>query len=373
MRIVAALAGALLAGACASLPAERFAACDAAPRPAIELSEDGATARTRISVLTYNVEGLSWPARRGRGERLRAIAARLERLRADGEAPDIVLFQEVFSSAAARAVGGLSYPNLVAGPARTEPAPPRNGGRLPGRRSLRQGEIGLKVSTGGLVIVSDYPIVARDSRPFPRGSCAGRDCLANKGMLYAEIAVPGVPVTLDVFNTHMNSQRASRVPERRHLASHRMQAHALAEYLAEMGDLTGPLIFGGDFNMRHSEARFEEFRRLQPLEIVHLACADPDRGCEVLMSWDGDAPWLDTHDLQLFWANAGVAVRPVRVEAMFDGGREPALSDHDGFLVVYELSWPAGLTPGPRACPRAPLDAGRRPEQPRSQVSETMP
>ena len=36
-----------------------------------------------------------------------------------------------------------------------------------------------------------------------------------------------------------------------------------------------------------------------------------------------------------------VSVRPLRVEAMFDGGESgPELSDHDGFLVTYELSWP---------------------------------
>ena len=340
---------ALLAG-CASLPAERFGACEPAPRPPIAVGPDG-VARTRVSVLTYNVEGLSWPARSGRGEQLREIADRLEAMRAAGEAPDIILFQEAFSSAASQALGTLSWPHLVAGPRRTEPQPPRESDRLPGPRRPRQGEIGLKATTGGLVIVSEFPIVRRDSRPFPRGSCAGRDCLANKGMLFAEVAIPGVPMTLDLLNTHMNSQRASRVPERRHLAAHRAQARALSNYLLEVGDLTGPLVFGGDFNMRHSEARFAEFQRLQPLEIVHRWCADPGNGCEVEMSWDGDAPWMDTHDLQLFWSNGRVAIRPVRVEAMFDGAAQPRLSDHHGFLVTYELSWPAERTLPAGPCP----------------------
>ena len=33
--------------------------------------------------------------------------------------------------------------------------------------------------------------------------------------------------------------------------------------------------------------------------------------------------------------------RPVRVDTLFDGRDDsPKLSDHDGFRVVYELSWP---------------------------------
>jgi endonuclease/exonuclease/phosphatase family metal-dependent hydrolase len=341
MRAFPALA-ALIAAGCSTLPAERIASCDEARRPEIRLSEDGRTASARISVLTYNVEGLSWPARTGRGEQLREIAARLDAMRAAGMGPDIVHLQEVFSRAASRAMGGTGYPNLVAGPARAEAQPPRNGPSLPGRRRPHRGEIGMKFVGGGLIILSGFRVIDRNSRPFPKGSCAGRDCLANKGMLHARVVIPGVPGALDLFNTHMNSQRASRVPLRRHLASHHAQTRALTEYLAEMEDPAMPLIFGGDFNMRHSEPRFAEFQRLQPLKLVHEVCSDPDSGCEVLMSWDGDEPWMDTQDLQLFQSGSLVTIRPVRVEAMFDGGESgPQLSDHDGFLVTYELSWPA--------------------------------
>jgi hypothetical protein len=59
------------------------------------------------------------------------------------------------------------------------------------------------------------------------------------------------------------------------------------------------------------------------------------------MSWDGDAPWLDTQDLQGFDNGALVAVRPLRVEAKFDGPSTGGkLSDHDGYEVTYRLSWP---------------------------------
>jgi hypothetical protein len=38
---------------------------------------------------------------------------------------------------------------------------------------------------------------------FARGSCAGFDCLSNKGLVFARIQVPGVPGTVDLFNTHI--------------------------------------------------------------------------------------------------------------------------------------------------------------------------
>jgi endonuclease/exonuclease/phosphatase family metal-dependent hydrolase len=355
MRQIAAALGALvLLGGCASLPRERTAACAGANRPAIALSEDGTTARTWLDVLTYNVEGLSWPARTGRAAPLRAISARLAELRASGEAPDVVLLQEVFSRNAVRAVESLPYPSIAAGPARSEDRVRRAGGSLPGPRRPFRGELGLKLQTAGLAIAADYPILTVNSAPFPRRSCAGFDCLANKGVLHAELQIPGVPGTLHLFNTHMNSQGSSRVPARRHHAAHRQQAQFLASFIHDIAGFEAPLIFGGDFNMRHSELRFDAFDRTQPLLLVHRVCAEQPETCDVGLSWDGDAPWMDTQDLQLFWPGDAVAVRPVRVEAMFDGGPSgPRLSDHDGFRVVYELSWPADL-PGACAAPSGP-------------------
>lgn len=364
MRRIAAsvLATAALAG-CATLPAERTVACAAARRPPIALSEDGRTASTRIDVLTYNVEGLTWPARSGRAASLRAIGERLAALRAAGEGPDVVLFQEVFSRHSVRMIERLPYPSLAAGPARSESRTRRTGPSLPGSRRPHRGEIGLKLQTAGLAIAAEHPIVAIDSAPFPRRSCAGFDCLANKGVLHAEIAIPGVPRTLHLFNTHMNSQGASRVPARRHHAAHEQQTAFLVSFIDEIAGSVRPLVFGGDFNMRGSELRFDIFDRSNPLTLVHRHCIEPEAGCDVLMSWDGDAPWMDTQDLQLFRSGGAIAVRPVRVEAMFDGGPTgPQLSDHDGFRVVYELSWQAGLAPDPLACPAAPLaQASRRP------------
>lgn len=48
----------------------------------------------------------------------------------------------------------------------------------------------------------------------------------------------------------------------------------------------------------------------------------------------------DTQDLQFFRSGRHVQLRPLRLEAMFDGAPGgPKLSDHDGYRVVYELTW----------------------------------
>ncbi|MCL6251064.1 endonuclease/exonuclease/phosphatase family protein [Altererythrobacter sp. KTW20L] len=339
----------LLAG-CVNLPEARSASCALVDGPPIATTSDGDWATTEIDVLTYNIEGLGWPARKGRGHYLEEIGNEMALMRIRGDAPHIVLFQEVFSNSAVRAIEAGLYPSSVNGPRRTQRRPQNGYGSLEGKKRPDRGEIGLRIVSGGLMTVSEFPIVSSHAEPFPRGSCAGFDCLANKGMLLAEIAVPGVPGTVLVFNTHLNAQRSSRVAPRRYHAAHARQTEALVQFIEKTRSHL-PVIFGGDLNMRHSEERFEVFAEGQTLDLVHQHCIDNDDSCTVEMSWDGDAPWIDTQDLQLFASGASVEVRPVRVAAMFDGAKEPKLSDHDGLRVTYELRWRTdGVGPEPH-CP----------------------
>ena len=342
----------LLAG-CVSLPEGRTISCAEAPRPEIRLSAGGTIASMELDVLTYNVEGLPKFTRKARRDALERVGAHLASLRRAGNAPDVVLFQEVFSRRARAAVLAAGYPSLAPGPSAHQHPPRPAAPRLPGRSNPRKGELGLKFASSGLVIAAEYPLVEMQAVPFRRGSCAGFDCLANKGIAFARMAIPGVPVPVDLYTTHMNSTAASRVAERRHLAAHNKQAREIGDYVGLNSPPALPVVFGGDFNMRGQPERFEHFIRLHRLRLVHVYCTRFPAGCDVRQSWDGDAPWLDTQDLQLFSSGSAVTVRPVRVEAMFDGRADsPKLSDHDGFRVVYELSWPAGA--GDR-CPAAPL------------------
>lgn len=344
----------LLAG-CVSLPEGRTISCAEAPRPEIRLSAGGTIASMELDVLTYNIEGLPKFTRKARRDALEGIGEHLAALRRAGDAPDVVLFQEVFSRRARGAVLAAGYPSLAPGPSAHQHPPRPASPRLPGRSNPRKGELGLKFASSGLVIAAEYPLVERRAVPFRRGSCAGFDCLANKGIAFARMAIPGVPVPVDLYTTHMNSTGASRVAERRHLAAHNKQAREIGDYVGLNSPPALPVVFGGDFNMRGQPDRFEHFIRLHRLRLVHVYCTRFPADCDVRQSWDGDAPWLDTQDLQLFSSGSAVTVRPIRVEAMFDGRADsPKLSDHDGFRVVYELTWPAASEGGVVPCPAGP-------------------
>ncbi len=116
----------------------------------------------------------------------------------------------------------------------------------------------------------------------------------------------------------------------------------MGAFIATVGDRDIPTIVGGDFNMKGSTIRFERFRNVtEPFAIVQEYCTANPLPCDVRISWDGDEPWMDTQDLQLYETGSEVDIKPVRVEAMFDGSTDsPSLSDHDGFRVTYEVSWP---------------------------------
>jgi endonuclease/exonuclease/phosphatase family metal-dependent hydrolase len=288
---------------------------------------------------------LQWPARSGRAGDLARIGKVLEELRTTGQAPDVVLFQEVFSGAAIRSVKSSGYPVMVGGPARTRPSRDSANARREGRRRPTKGEIGIRFTSSGLVIASRYPVTVTAMDAYSRKSCAGFDCLANKGVMMIRIDVPGVPAPVEIVNTHMNSQMASKVKLARHLAAHRFQTAELAMFLERYHSPEAPLILGGDFNMRRSQDRYETFAKQIPLEQVHHYCWTGER-CDVRMSWDGDAPWMDTQDLQFFASGRSVRIVPSRVEAMFDGAPgSPQLSDHDGFRVVYSLIWKPSAFP----------------------------
>jgi endonuclease/exonuclease/phosphatase family metal-dependent hydrolase len=337
----------LVAG-CASFPADWTSSC-AASLPAVEIDSQSNTASTTISVLTYNVEGLPWPARRNRVPSLREIGRQLSEMRKEKRAPDVVLLQEVFSAEAAKIGVRAGFLNQVRGPGRrtTRPATSEDADpRLVGRRKLKKGEGLGRILPSGLYLLSDFPVVEASGQPFRSRECAGFDCLANKGIQHVRVQVPGVPQPLDLFNTHLNSRGASGVSNARSLKAHRLQSDETSRFIESRRDRRYPMIFGGDFNMRNAQDRFDHFSLRTPYTLVHQYCVQRPGQCEVALSWDGDTPWMDTQDLQGFDSGEAVTIRPVKVAAMFDtpwNGRP--LADHDGLLVTYRISWPAAAQP----------------------------
>jgi len=337
----------LAASGCAIHQKQRVSACFPAPVAAAAAGQGNAS-RT-LSVLTYNVEGIPWPAKRHRPPRLREIGRELAEMRAKGTAPDVVFLQEAFSTEAARIGARAGYRNYLKGPSShtRRPATPDDAdASLVDKRKRTRGEW-RPIFSSGLYILSDLPLVAVDRTPFPSRECAGFDCLSNKGVMHARLALPGAPAEIDLFNTHLNSRGHAGVSQERSLKAHNLQVDELHRFIEEKWDRKHPLIFGGDLNMRHAPARFAHFAEVMPYTLVHQFCLRKGSGCDVKMSWDGDAPWMDTEDLEGFESGGGIAVQPIRVEAMFDAPwKGETLSDHDGFLVTYRLTWPAGAAPG---------------------------
>ncbi len=305
-----------------------------------------------VDVLIYNVAALPWPILANRTRALRLIGAELAEMRKLNIEPDIVLIQEGFRRTIKYMIADSGYPNWVRGPKTGDKMPkfsPRAPEAFKHERKFWKGERLGKIMDSGLYILSNWPILTKQTQPFYRYECAGFDCGSNKGILGAAIEVPNMPGYLQLFTTHMNARGSTGVSEQRSLQAHNLQIDHLDEYIDTHWSSDHPLIFGGDFNMKEARERLDyaSGRILKPYDIVQHYCTVIDLECEVRMSYDSDEPWLDTNDLQGWASGSQVKVKAIMVEALFDEPHPQApkikgtrnLSDHDGLLVRYRLSW----------------------------------
>lgn len=270
-----------------------------------------------LSVLTYNVRGLPWPVAAGRGDALRRIGRELAEMRAAGQQPDVVLIQEGFRDEVAELYRQSGYRFWVRGPS-------------------RGGAFG-KLTNGGLHIFSDEPIV--DVRTIAYTSCAGFDCLANKGAMLARIQPEGAPTAIEVVNTHMNARGAAHAPAAQTLAAHNAQTAQLYDFIAREHDPNVPLLVGGDFNVKNDTNRYDYKSTERPYRVVSEFCSQAGSGCGAGAGDTTAKPWLKSQDLQAFAEDADVHIRPLQVAGLFDARNGDRLSDHDGYLVRYRLTW----------------------------------
>ena len=312
---------------------------------------------TEISVLTYNVRGLPWPLASGRAKALKAIGAELATMRRDGRQPDVVLIQEGFRGEVDDLVKASGYRYWARGPSRAQRASgagPENGGRYASVRYPSFGEGWGKFTSAGLHVLSDAPIT--DVQNTPYRYCAGLDCLANKGVMLARLALPGAPGEIDIVNTHLNSRRAAKVPIARSLRAHNLQTEQLMTFINAHRDVDRPLLVGGDFNVRNAPDRYDHRAAERPYQVVSEFCSRASNPCEgQVQDHPAARPWLRSQDLQAFASARPVTVRPIRVETVFGASKSrPRLSDHDGYLVRYRLTWdPAAAA---AASPRPPVE-----------------
>ncbi|WP_198355249.1 endonuclease/exonuclease/phosphatase family protein [Sphingomonas sp. MA1305] len=333
---------ALLLGAL--LPGQQSAIAPLLPAPA---PFDGT-----LSVLTYNVKGLPWPVALGRASAIAKIAGRLRALRRASRAPQIVVLQEAFTAEAQELGTAAGYRYVAAGPDAGEAADgtPSRADRMfaAGARWWR-GETEGRLVGSGLRILSDYPVVAVHRTAFPATACAGLDCLANKGVVMATIAVPGSPAAVDVFDTHLNSRRASRADDQRSTVAYRRQVAALTRFVRANHDPRHALIVAGDFNMGWPTAR-----RTTPLPEARTWSHFPvDVALDAVVrngrALDGDAAYSHRRakDLQFFAGGERSKLEVVGVDVPFGrDGDGQKLSDHVGYVARFRLTYRAsGPTP----------------------------
>lgn len=311
------------------------------PSPAA-VSPEPVHARPRsaetLSVMTYNVKGMPFPAAYGRADKLGEIGQRLGYLRRAGVQPHVVLLQEAFipeAKAIARAAG---YAHVALGPQIADVGnTPVN---LAGGASWLKGERLGKWVDSGLVILSDYPIVRTRKMAFPADMCAGFDCLAAKGVLLAWIKVPGRDAPVAIADTHLNSRKASGVDVGRANTAYGLQVAAARNFIRANVPTDADIIFGGDFNLGHDPRRIADEEAEGGIvpgarEATSLANAIDATG---MAPRDRSAILSRAKDKQYFRAGADdrLALRDLEVPfGIGNGGSE--LSDHLGFIASYAV------------------------------------
>ncbi|MEZ5656351.1 MAG: endonuclease/exonuclease/phosphatase family protein [Sphingobium sp.] len=296
-----------------------------------------------LSVMTYNINGMPFPASYDRAPSLREIGLRLAQLRIQGRQPHIVLLQEAFTpdAKAIGSIAGYRYVTVGASPSRQG----KVSSQSPGERFLaapdwlrivRDG----KLLDGGLMILSDYPIVRQAGMTFTDDACAGYDCLAAKGVLIAWISIPGRSEPIAVANTHLNSRRASGVPIPRANAAFARQVVEAQQFVdRQVSDATG-VIFGGDFNIGHDRSRIAAMISAKGIfaEAQEATLAAALQSEVLRRNSDFQAIWKRAKDKQYF--------RPGKSDRLqFEALRVPfgitqggfRLSDHLGYVADYSI------------------------------------
>jgi len=310
------------------------------------------TAPVALSVMTYNIEGLPFPVRRGRAQAAERIAAQLRAMRQAGTAPHLVVLQEAFGRAQ-KAIGAeAGYPYVAFGPgihaANDEPQDAADRAFAAGARHLK-GEADGKWAGSGLAILSDYPILSVRGMPFPRYACAGLDCLANKGVMLATVAVPGSAAPVSVVATHMNSQEASGVAPARYGWAYDRQVRSIGRFLTANLDPAAPYVFAGDTNIGRSPTRTAAFTAMLAalprtaergeVRTALATCLGPDASCSLDSAREARRSFRHGKDWQVYAPGAATALRPVAIATPFGHDANGAmLSDHIGYTAVYRVT-----------------------------------
>lgn len=330
------------------------------PQHDLAPATDDTPVDTGLSVMTYNVKGLPWPLGMTRQDDLARIAERLRSLRQIDRHPRIVLLQEAFTDAAKSIGRDSGYRYIASGPSRELAAEgdtdPSHIAFVRAGDPLRGEGVG-RLADSGLQILSDYPILAVRRAAFPVYACAGYDCLANKGMVMALIAIPGLPTPVAVINTHLNARKASGVSIPRALDAYRRQIDALERFVETSVPPHVPIIIAGDLNVGKSrprralmQASVEQRLGDGEAEAVLHSCFGPAKPCGTDLPEGAREAIEHNKDWQIVIPGRSVALAAHRIAVPF--GREAdgtMLSDHVGYVVHYRPGEPKKVRAGGNA------------------------
>ena len=310
-----------------------------------------ASAPQGLSVLTYNIEGLPAPFAWGRSDAAREIAAKLTDLRAAGQQPHVVVLQEAFGSVQQQIGQRAGYKYIAFGPDRDlkndEPMSAADRDFAAKARMIKGETLG-KWRGSGLVILSDYPILSVKRAAFPSYACAGYDCMANKGVLLADILVPGADKPVSVIATHMNSKQASGVSKARFGYAFDRQVETIGKFLAANLDPTAPYVFAGDTNIGKSVTRKAELEAMfaglprsvaAPTRMVLATCLDDAAAaCTLNARAATEAAYKHGNEWQVYAEGAVTHIRPLAIDVPFGPDKNGhMLSDHIGYTALYGL------------------------------------
>jgi len=317
---------------------------------------DVPAAAPTLSVLTYNIEGVPFPFARGRDKAAAEIAAQLKAMRETGDQPHVVVLQEAFGKAQ-KSIGTIAgYRYIAFGPGkRVQSEEQMDDADRAFRRGAKfsKGETLGKWRGSGLAILSDYPIVSVSRAAFPAWACAGSDCMVNKGVLLANVAVPGVGTPVAVVATHLNSKRISGVPQERFNGAYQMQVRTIARFLKANLAPETPYILAGDTNIGKSVERRAMLEKMLAdlpratdggqVRTALSTCLGAAGSCTLASEKDAQFALRYNKDWQVYGAGATTSLRPFAIAVPF--GHDATgrmLSDHVGYTALYSLNTERG-------------------------------
>lgn len=331
---------------------ERIADCyNPAALPPVETLADGRKA-VRLRVLLWNVEGLPWPIRSGRGPKLAAIADWIAARRKAGLGPDILILHKAFIPAASRVSVAAGFGTIIPGPAldakRDLPTAKPSADYAESAHWWKGEGLG-KWLDGGLYIATDLPVASTAREAFGRNSCAGYDCLSNKGAEWVALELPGAPEPLYLFNTHRNSREPAKVGIERAETAHALQTRENDAFLADLPRATA-MIAAGDFNNYRRGDRTGRFASDSAFRLAGKGAGFAARPAAMTDA----AAWREAYDLLGYRSGTALRVEPLSVATLFDGKNGPRLSDHDTQYIVFRISWRDDAKPMPVLSPPCP-------------------